>query len=118
MAIFEAESWFIAAGKHKEHDEEMHRWFKWVNEHQALFPEWKSVRYFEKHAAGDDSGRRMMIWEYDSFTDYEKYKTRRKDYEGPYKEYKENDPYYKGVFIHSRMRVEFWKDLERELWIE
>ena len=93
MAIFESESWLIAEGKHKEHDEEMHRWFKWVNEHQELFPEWKSVRYFEKHAAGDDSGRRMMIWEYDSFTDYEKYKTRRKDYEGPYKEYKQNDPY-------------------------
>ncbi len=118
MAIFESESWLIAEGKHKEHDEEMHRWFKWVNEHQELFPEWKSVRYFEKHAAGDDSGRRMMIWEYDNFTAYEKYKTRRKDYEGPYKEYKENDPYYKGVFIHSRMREEFWKDLERELWIE
>ena len=111
MAIFEAESWLIAEGKHKEHDEEMHRWYKWVNEHRELFPEWKSVRYFEKHAAGDDSGRRMIIWEYDSFTDYEKY-------EGPYKEYKENDPYYKGIFIHSRMRVEFWKDLERELWIE
>ena len=118
MAIFESESWLIAEGKHKKHDEEMYRWFKWVNEHRELFPEWKSVRYFEKHAAGDDSGRRMMIWEYDSFTAYEKYKPRRKDYEGPYKEYKENDPYYKGVFIHSRMRVEFWKDLERELWIE
>ncbi len=39
-------------------------------------------------------------------------------YEGPYKEYKENDPYYKGVFIHSRMRMEFWKDRERDLWIE
>ena len=100
MAIFEAESWFIAEGKHKEHDEEMHRWFKWVNEHQALFPEWKSVRYFDKHAAGDDSGRRMIIWEYDSFTDYEKYKTRRKDYEGPYKEYKETTPITKGsLFI-------------------
>ena len=83
MAIFESESWLIAEGKHKEHDEEMYRWFKWVNEHRELFPEWKSVRYFEKYAAGDDSGRRMMIWEYDSFTAYEKYKTRRKDYEGP-----------------------------------
>jgi len=29
-----------------------------------------------------------------------------------------DDPYYKGVFIHSRMRMEFWKDLERHLWIE
>ena len=77
-----------------------------------------SMLYFEKHVAGDDSGRHMVMWEYDSLADYEAYKARRKDYEGPYKEYKENDPYYKGVFIHSRMRMEFWKDRERDLWIE
>ena len=105
MAIFEAESWFIAEGKHKEHDEEMNRWFKWVNEHQELFPEWKSVRYFEKHASGDDSGRRMMIWEYDSFTEYEKYKTRRKDYEGPYKEYKENAVSYTHLTLPTILLV-------------
>jgi hypothetical protein len=118
MAIFEAESWFVAEGKQKEHDIEMRRWLKWVKDHRELFPEWQSVRYFHMHAAGDDSGRNMVVWEYKSFTEYENYKTRRKDYEGPYKEYKENDPYYKGVFIHSRIKIEYWKDLERELWIE
>jgi hypothetical protein len=29
-----------------------------------------------------------------------------------------NDPYYKGVFIHDRMTMEFWQDVERDLWIE
>ena len=118
MAVFEVESWLVAEGKDHEHEVEMRRWLSWVKEHPELFPEWKSVRYFEKHVAGDDSGRNMVMWEYESLAAYEAYKARRKDYEGPYKEYKENDPYYKGVFIHSRMRMEFWKDKERNLWIE
>jgi len=118
MAVFEVESWLVAEGKDKEHEVEMRRWLSWVKEHRDLFQEWKSVRYFVKHIAGEDSGRHMVMWEYDSLADYEAYKTRRKDYEGPYKEYKENDPYYKGVFIHSRMGIEFWKDKERNLWIE
>jgi len=118
MAIFEVESWLVAEGKDEEHEKEMRRWLKWVNDHRELFGEWKSVRYFSKHVAGKESGRRLVMWEYESLSDYEAYKTRRANYEGPYKEYKENDPYYKGVFIHSRMEVEFWKDVERDLWIE
>lgn len=118
MAVFEVESWLVAEGKEKEHDVEMARWLGWVKEHRDLFPEWKSVRYFEKYVAGEESGRHLVMWEYENLTAFEAYKNRRKDYEGPYKEYKENDPYYKGVFIHHIMKVEFWKDLERNLWIE
>ena len=118
MAIFEVESWLVAEGKQEEHDVEMRRWLTWVKAHRDLFPEWKSLRYFNKYVAGEDAGRYVVIWEYESLSDLEQYKTRRKDYEGPYAEYKENDPYYKGVFIHSRMGYEFWKDVERELWIE
>ena len=118
MAVFEVESWLVVEGKEKEHDIAMRQWMSWVKAHRELFAEWKSLRYFEKEVAGDDSGRHMVIWEYDSMAAFEAYKARRKDYLGPYKEYKENDPYYKGVFIHSRMRVEFWKDRERDLWIE
>ena len=118
MAVFEVESWLVAEGKDKEHDEEMRRWLQWVNDHRDLFMEWKSVRYFEKHVAGNDSGRKLVMWEYDSLADYEAYKARRKNYPGPYAEYFENDPYYKCVFIHSRMGMEFWRDVERDLWIE
>lgn len=118
MAVFEVESWLVAEGKDHEHEVAMRRWLAWVKEHRDLFPEWKSVRYFERHIAGDNSGRHLIMWEYENLASFEAYKARRKDYEGPYKEYKENDPYYKGVFIHSRMTVEFWKDRERDLWIE
>ena len=118
MAVFEVESWLVAAGKEQEHAAEMRRWFSWVRAHRELFPEWKSVRYFEKHAAGSESGRHLLMWEYDSLAAYETYKARRKDYAGPYAEYKENDPYYKGVFNHDTMALEFWKDMQRDLWIE
>ena len=118
MAVFEVESWKVVDGKEAEHDKEMRRWLEWVNAHRELFKEWKSVRYFVKHAAGAESGRHFVMWEYDSFADYEAYKKRRQHYEGPYAEYKENDPYYKGVFIKEVMTMEFWKDAMRELWIE
>ncbi len=118
MSVFEVETWLVAEGKQKEHDEELRRWIKWVHDHRDLFKEWKSLRYFNKYVAGEESGRHLIMWEYENLAAYEAYKTRRKDYEGPYKEYKENDPYYKGVFIHHRMKVEFWKDQEREFWIE
>ncbi len=118
MAVFEVESWRVIDGKEEQAEREMRRWFKWVNDHRELFGEWKSVRYFIKHAAGDESGEHFLMWEYDSYSAYEAYKNRRKDYEGPYREYKENDPYHKGLFIKERMTLEFWKDEMRELWLE
>src|SRR5882724_5461864 len=80
MAVFEMESWVVAEGKQKEHDEWMRRWLKWVRAHRELFKEWKSVRYFVKHVAGNESGRHFILWEYDSLAAYEAYKQRRGDY--------------------------------------
>jgi len=118
MAVFEVESWYIAEGKDEAHKKAMRQWLQWVNDHRELFHEWKSVRYFVKNAAGEQSGRHFVIWEYDSLADFEAYKKRRGDYKGPYEEYKKNDPYYKNLFIHHTMTMEFWEDLDRDLWIE
>ena len=118
MAVFEVESWKVAEGKDQEHAAAMRQWLSWVKEHRELFGEWKSVRYFVKYVAGQDSGRHVVIWEYDSLTAFEAYKKRRQDYSGPYEEYKKNDPYYKDVFDHSEMTMEFWNDVDRDLWIE
>ena len=118
MSVFEVESWLIAQGKEEEHKKAMHRWLEWVNDHKELFREWKSVRYFAKTVAGEESGRHFIIWEYDSLAAFEEYKKRRGEYEGPYEEYKKNDPYHMDVFNHNSMRVEFWEDIDRELWIE
>jgi hypothetical protein len=118
MAIFEMESWYVAEGKEKEHKEAMRGWFTFINKHRELFKEWKSVRYFVKTIAGDESDRHFIIWEYNSLADFENYKQRRADYKGPYAEYKKVDPYHMGVFNHSGMKIEVWKDLDRDLWVE
>src|SRR6266481_5337691 len=104
MAVFEVESWFVAEGKEHEHDAAMRDWLQWIGQHRALFKEWKSVRYFIKR-------------EYDSLADFEAYKKRRANYEGPYAEYKKHDPYYKNVFVHIGMKVEVWNDKDRDLWL-
>ena len=67
---------------------------------------------------GEESGRFFILWEYDSMAAFEAYKAKRSDYTGPYAEYKKYDPYYMGVFNHRGMKVEFWNDEERDLWIE
>ena len=118
MAVFEVESWHVAEGKAEEHKKAMRGWLKWVNDHKELFKEWKSVRYFVKTIAGEETDRHFIIWEYDSLSDFETYKKRRTGYKGPYAEYKKHDPYYMNVFIHSSMKVEVWKDIDRDLWIE
>lgn len=117
MAIFEVESWRVAEGKEKEHAEAMRDWLQWVKKHRELFEEWLSVRYFVKTFAGDESDRHFIVWEYNSLADFEKYKARRGPYLGHYAEYKKHDPYYKGVFDHSSMQMEVWKDVDRDLWL-
>jgi len=118
MPIFEVESWRVAEEREEGHREWMRHWLKWGNDHPELFPEWRSVRYFVKTIAGEASERHLVILEYASLADVEAYKERRGDYEGPYEEYKGNDPYHHGVFSHQSMKVELWKDLETDLWIE
>ena len=118
MAVFEMESWYVVQGKEEQHDKALRVWLQWVNDHRELFKEWKSVRYFVKYVAGEESNRHFIIWEYDSLTAFEAYKARRADYQGPYAEYKKVDPYYMGVFDHRGMKMEFWKDIDRDIWIE
>ena len=96
-----AKVFFSVLGKEEEHKKALRGWFQWVNEHRELFKEWKSVRYFEKTVAGEESGRHLMMWEYESMADFEAYKKRRANYTGPYEEYKKNDPYHMGVFQHK-----------------
>lgn len=118
MNIFEVETWKVKPGREKQHEKALGNWLKWVKEHKELFPEWKSLRYYTKYVAGEETERHVMIWEYESLADFEAYKERRKDYQGAYADYKKVDPYYMDVFEHTSMKVEIWKPLERNLWIE
>ncbi len=117
MAIFEVESWRIREGKEEEHTAAMRVYFAWIKEHRELFHEWRSVRYFEKHIAGPNTGQFFIMWEYDNIASFEAYKTRRRGYPGPFAPYRQIDPYYMDVFDHSTMEVEIWNDQERENWL-
>jgi hypothetical protein len=117
MAIFEVESWHPREGKADEHDKAMKAFLEWVKAHRSLFTEWKSLRYFVKEIAGQNSDRHFIMWEYENLAAFEAYKKRRKDYPGPFAEYKKRDPYHMEVFDHTTMEVEIWYDLERPLWL-
>jgi hypothetical protein len=118
MPVFEVETWKVKPGKEHDHENALRAWMGWVKENKELFPEWKSLRYFVKYIAGEETDRHMMVWEYDSLSAFEAYKARKRGYEGPYKEYKKVDPYYMDLFDHLTMSVEVWKDQDRDLWIE
>jgi hypothetical protein len=117
MAIFEVESWHPREGKADEHDKAMKTFLEWVKAHRSLFTEWKSLRYFVKEIAGQNSDRHFIMWEYEDLAAFEAYKKRRKDYPGPFAEYKKHDPHHMDVFDHTTMEVEIWYDLERPLWL-
>jgi len=118
MPVFEVETWRVKPGKEKDHEQALQTWMKWVGAHRELFPEWKSLRYFVKYIAAEDTDRHIMVWEYDSLAAFEEYKERRGEYGGPYAEYKKVDPYHMDLFDHTSMSVEVWKDQDRDLWIE
>ena len=80
-------------------------------------PQSKTVAILPKEIAGQNSDRHFIMWEYDSLAAFEAYKKRRKDYPGPFAEYKKHDPYHMDVFDHASMEVEIWYDLERPLWL-
>jgi hypothetical protein len=88
MAVYEVESWRIKEGREKEHKTALRYWLEWVRDHRELFPEWKSLRYFVKTIAGEQTERYFISREYDSLADFEAYKKWRGDYQGPCAEYK------------------------------
>ena len=119
MAIFEVESWLVAEGKEQEYNTEMRRWLNWVREHRELFPEWKSVRYFEKFVAGSESNRHLVMWEYENLAAYEAYKARRRTTRGRMPGTSWGFTHHKGVFSHNMMGMgSSGKGYTTRLWIE
>ena len=57
MPVYEVETWKVAQGKEKEHEEAMREWMEFVHSHRELFPEWKSLQYFVKYIAGEETER-------------------------------------------------------------
>lgn len=119
MSLFEVETWRPKAGYEKEHDDMVRRWFAYVEaHHDEMFPEWKSARCFREveKDTGEPTGRYMMIFEYHTHKGFLAYKDRRKDWSGPYAEYKKVDPYQ--FFDLETVTVTHWEPREKGLWLD
>ncbi|TCO47399.1 hypothetical protein [Actinocrispum wychmicini] len=118
MSIFEVESWNVRADVDPaEYHEGMRTWFRWVADNRAeLFPEWRSASYYHEVNQPDmaPTGRYTMLFEYHSEQARREYKERRKDWSGPYAEYKKVDPYE--PFL-TNVDLDYWEPLERGLWL-
>jgi len=119
MAFFEFETWKPREGLTREHDEMVRRWFEFVKtHHDELFAEWRSARYFrlvDRHT-GQPTGRYAMLFEYVDYAGFLAYKERRKDWAGPYAEYKKVDPYQ--FFEIETVTEDYWLPNEQERWLD
>ena len=117
-SFIEFETWRIKPEYQTQHDDMIRQWFNFVATHQEeLFPEWKSIRYFHQvDRDGNATGIYIMLFEFHSLEGHHAYKERRKDWSGPYAEYKKVDPYQ--FFDLDTVTTEYWRPLERELWSE
>ena len=120
MSLFEVETWIPKEGCQEGHDDMIRRWFAFlVEHHDELFPEWKSVRYFRQveRNTSEPTGRYVMMFEYHSHEGFLAYKERRKDWSGPYAEYKKVDPYQR-FFKLETVTVDHWLPHEESLWVD
>jgi hypothetical protein len=118
MSFLEVETWKIQDGKQADHDEMIRKWFHYVREHHPdMFAEWKSTRYYRQvDRQGEPTGRYIMLFEFHTREGFLAYKERRKDWSGPYAEYKKVDPY--DLFDHETITCEYWEPQEDALWFE
>ncbi|MGQ0603541.1 MAG: hypothetical protein ACT4QE_17820 [Anaerolineales bacterium] len=117
MSFYELETWQPRPGVQAEHDALIRRWFEYVRDHHtALFPEWTSARYFREVERNTDqtTGRNVMLFGYRDHMAFMAYKERRKDWSGPYAEYKQLDPY--SLFVEESVATTHWRPHEHALW--
>ena len=118
MSFIEFETWRIKPGHQEDHDDMIRRWFEFVvTRQQELFPEWKSIRYYRQVTRdGEPTGTYVILFEFHSREGHHAYKERRKDWSGPYAEYKKVDPYQ--FFDLDSVTTEYWESLESNLWAD
>ena len=118
MSIIEVETWEILEGNEEAHHEMIRRWFRFVKEHHAeMFQEWKSARYYRQvDEQGEPTERYIMLFEFHTLEGHHAYKERRKNWSGPYAEYKKVDPYE--LFDKDSTTDEYWEPQEVNLWFE
>ncbi len=117
-SFVEFETWRIKPEFEAQHDDMIRRWFDFlVTRQQELFAEFKSIRHYQQvDRDGNPTGTYIMLFEFHSLEGHHAYKARRKDWSGPYAEYKKVDPYQ--FFDIDSVTTEYWEPREEALWVD
>ena len=112
----EAEWWRPLDSMTAEHDAAISQWFDFVGRHHAaLFAEWAGVEHYrQRDRDGRPTGRWLMLFVYQDHAGFLAYKTRRKDWSGPYAAYKAIDPYR--TFDQTSVTTRWWKPVREMHW--
>ncbi|MEM3731369.1 MAG: hypothetical protein QW667_05090 [Candidatus Bathyarchaeia archaeon] len=114
MAVFEIETWLVREGKLKEQESIMKNIFEYGKRHPEISKYVKSLRFFRQGIGGKPVGRFVLITEFESLADMEKfYKLLQKDAE--WLKIKEK---WMSIINLNSMHVSLWNDQLRNLWIE
>ena len=120
MRFVEYETWRIKEGVDRaDYDRIIREWFKFLIDHkEELFKEWVSAKYYQQtDRDGNPTGVFVMIFEYESLEAHHAYKERRKDWDGPYEEYKKVDPYQEHFDLDS-VTCEYMQPLMTDCWFD
>ncbi len=120
MSFLEYETWRVKEGVKKEdYDQIIRDWFNFLkNNKEEMFAEWVGAKYYRKtDKDGNPTGVFVMIFEYESLEAHHAYKERRKNWDGPYEEYKKVDPYQEFFDLDS-VTCEYWQPLETDYWFD
>lgn len=118
MRFLEYETWVLKKDIDLgAYDRIIEDWFEFLKEKKKeLFDEWISAKYYRKtDREGNPTGVFVMIFEYESLEGHHAYKERRKNWDGPYEEYKKVDPYQE-FFDLETVTTEYLQPLATECW--
>lgn len=114
MAIYEVDSWVVCKGKRKEQEEIMKEIFEYGQKHPETSAYVKSLRFFRQGIGGSPVGRFVLITEFESLADMEKfYGILEKD-----EEWLKIKKKWSSVIDDNTMHVALWNDQLRNLWVE
>lgn len=120
MRFLEYETWKLKEGINlDDYDQMIRDWFKFlVDNKEEMFAEWVSAKYYRKtDIDGNPTGVFVMVFEYDSIEAHHAYKERRKNWDGPYEEYKKVDP-YQFFFDLESVTCEYLQPLQTDSWFD
>lgn len=114
LSIFLIDTWVHVKGKRKENEEVVKKILQYGARHPDISKYVESLRYFKHSIGGKPAGRRVLITEFTSLTDMDRFFNKlRKE-----KEWQKIAQEWAEVMDSSTVESQLWNDQFRNLWVE